>query len=169
MANHLWKPGQSGNASGRTKEMVQALRRERAEFLAVFHDLHKLMINQALGLGNIDGRQAWAIDKLFDRHMGKVSQSIDIDQIDNDGDDASAIPNMSHQEIQMFKNMMVMELVYSLDEGGKEDSRLHKMIAIIRGGWRPDCVNDEMVVIEQASVKKGKKEKQLTIEGKVVG
>lgn len=163
MTHYLFKPGQSGNPSGRTKEMVIALRNGRAQFLEAFPALNTLFIRAGLGDIELERSQAWAIEKLFERYLGKPSQSIDIDQVDDNTEDASAIPSMTYQDIQMLKNKMVMELIYNLHV----DGRLKRMVGVIEDGWRPNGANEESVIIEPEKPKKRVKVNQISIEGKV--
>jgi len=124
--------------------------------------MNDLWIRHGLGDIELEPSQLHVIEKIYDRYFGRPFQSIDIDSEEFNSDDASSIPNMTHQDMQMYRNKMVMELIYTLNE----DGRLDNMLRLIEDGWRPDSIDVESVTITQEEPKKPKKAKQLAIEGK---
>lgn len=157
MSDKPWQfqPGQSGNRSGMPKSVGAALRAGRAEFLQSFSIFNNLLMRYGRGEIELERGQLYVIEKLYDRYLGKGSDTADL-LLQDSGEDETALPNMRHADMQKLKNNMAMNLMYDWFH----DGRLQHAVKLIEGGWKPNG-SDEPVIVKDV-VSKG----QLVIEGK---
>lgn len=90
----------------------------------------------------IDRSQAWAINQILDRGMGRPNQALEIKM--SDGSDDIDPTNMTTEQLNLLVRGKGIEFIASLYKSGK----LQEIVGRLEAGWEPGMPDIEKFAIE---------------------
>lgn len=132
LSNYEYKPGQSGNPSGISKEMAQKIRACRMKALDECPAVLDVINTVSRGGFELGRSQMWAMQQLLDRGMGRAHQAMTIEQLQQDTEEKMKFIDMTTDQVKMLAANRTAAFLVDLYEKGQ----LKDIVKRLDSGWR---------------------------------